>query len=340
MSVIRNKITKKFTTIPNLIIIDSKLSHGAFRVYSYLLSKPDGWKVINADIQEQLNIKQAQTLANYWKELISSGWISRHRLKDKEGKIIGGYDYELNEYPVLHNMEATISGNNHNMENPQYGKSINRENPHSLNNTKGQEQNKTEPNNTNPPNPLLIQEPSKTKSGIIGEWLNQVEYQGCQFTDAEIQAINAWASYKTAKAETISIQQIDLTLKSLAAHKTARYDIVYMIHQSITGGYRKIMDPTNACIAKPAAKVVNCRYQAQDYIIPQTQAEKNDLWNYLKCSYMNKNDPRTGQPMTNGQISHIGKHFKRGLSQGINQDRYIYLNEAETGVSLLEQAIG
>lgn len=73
MSIIRNKITKKFTTVPNLIIIDDKLSHGAFRVYSYLLSKPDGWKVINSDIQQKLNIRQAQTLANFWKELTNSG---------------------------------------------------------------------------------------------------------------------------------------------------------------------------------------------------------------------------------------------------------------------------
>ena len=157
MSIIRNRITKKFTTIPNLIILDSKLSSGAFRVYAYLLSKPNGWKVINSDIQKQLNIRQTQTLANYWKELISLGWISRCRVKDNSGKIIGGFDYELNERPVTQNVEATTLSNNHNMEKPQCGKSINRENPQYINNTKEQEQNKTDLINTYSPTPLTNQ---------------------------------------------------------------------------------------------------------------------------------------------------------------------------------------
>ncbi len=115
MSIIRNKLSKKFTTIPNQLITDHRLSSGAFRVYVYLLSKPDGWKVINSDIQEQLNIKQGQTLANFWKELISLGWVTRCRNRDGEGKIIGGYDYELNEAPVIFNqdMDKAILGNNH-----------------------------------------------------------------------------------------------------------------------------------------------------------------------------------------------------------------------------------
>ena len=182
MSIIHNRITKKFTTIPNRIITDGKLSHGAFRIYSYLLSKPDGWKVINSDIQEQLNIKQAQTLANYWKELINSGWISRYRIKDSNGKIIGGYDYELNEFPVIppsHDMETTTLGNNHNMENPYYGKSVNRENPQYISNTKEQEQNKTD--------------------GVIGRGSEQIKQFGYEFTEAELQAINSWAKHKASK---------------------------------------------------------------------------------------------------------------------------------------------
>ncbi len=125
MSVLRNKIIKKYTSVPNQIVIDGQLSHGAFRVFIYLLSKPDGWTVVNTDIQKQQSIKQSQTLANYWKELITSGWISRNRIKNEDGKIAGGFDYELNEYPVLSNVDSSILGNNHIMEDPQYGKSVN-----------------------------------------------------------------------------------------------------------------------------------------------------------------------------------------------------------------------
>lgn len=153
MSVIRNKLTKKFTTIPNQIITDHSLSSGALRVYLYLLSKPDGWKVVNTDIQKQLNIKQAQTLANFWKELIKLGWISRHRVRDKDNKIIGGYDYELNETQALpsHRTDPITLGNTHNMEKPYYGESINRDNPQCINNTN--DQIKTDLNNTYPQPP-------------------------------------------------------------------------------------------------------------------------------------------------------------------------------------------
>lgn len=340
MSIIRNRITKKFTTIPNLIILDGKLSHGAFRVYAYLLSKPNGWKVINSDIQKQLNIRQTQTLSNYWKELISLGWISRCRAKNDSGKIIGGFDYELNERPVTQDVEVTNLGNNHNMENPQCGKTINRENTQYINNTKEQEQNKT--NSTNPPTLTLSTDSAvcKTDTGVIGVWLDQVKRLDCQFTSYELQAIGEWAKYKYSITKSISVQQIEITLKSLKVHKEANFDIVYMIHQSIIGNYRKIMDPTNACIAKPMATTVNRTYLGKDYIVPRTENEKNELWDYLKCCYMNQKDPRTGQLMTKEQIQHIGKHFRLGLSQGINQDRYIYINEVETNISLLEQNIG
>ena len=339
MSIIRNRITKKFTTIPNRIIIDGNLTHGAFRVYSYLLSKPDGWKVINTDIQEQLNIKQSQTMANYWKELISTGWISRCRIKDNAGKIIGGYDYELNESPILpsnQSMEPAILGNIHNVEKPYYGKIINRENPQYINNTKEQEQNKTDLSNTYPPTPKNGQ--NKTE-GVIVVLPKQIKQISHEFTEAELQAINSWVKYKSSKATPLTAQQMELTLNILKAHKAAKFDIVYMIHQSITGNYRKIMDPTNACIAK-MVKVINSKYQSIDYIIPQTENEKNELWNYLKCCYINKIDPRTGNHMTKEQIFHIGRHFKLGLSNRINQDKYIYIHEIETGISLLEQAIG
>ena len=335
MSIIRNKLTKKFTTIPNQIIIDTKLSHGAFRVYAYLVSKYDGWKVINSDIQAKLNIKQAQTLANFWKELLATGWITRYRIKDATGKITGGFDYELNEFPVINNIEPAKLGSIHNVESPQYGESVDRENPQYINKTKEQECTNTDLKNTNPLFPFIRQ----TNEGSYQVWLEQVKQLGYSFTTLELDAIKEWAAYKIAQSESISIQQIILTLKALAAHKLARYDIVYMIHQSITGGYRKIMDPTYACLAKPVAKVVNSTYSAKHYIVPQNEAEKNELWNYIKCCYISKNDPRTGEPMTKEQACHVGKHFKFGLSKGISQEEYILLNEVETGISLLEQAI-
>jgi len=94
MSILKNKLSVRFSQLPNELITDTRLSHGAFRVAAYLFSKPDGWNILNVDIQKQLGIGQSQTLANYWKELIKCGWVSRQRKRN--GNIItGGFDYEL-----------------------------------------------------------------------------------------------------------------------------------------------------------------------------------------------------------------------------------------------------
>jgi hypothetical protein len=115
MGVIRNKLKNKYLTLPNEIIEDIRISSGAFRVFCYISSKDDGWKVRNKDIQKRLNIKQAQTLANYYKKLCESGWIKRIRAVDHTGNFVGGFDYHI-------------------MEKPYYGKTLISEKPQLLKN--------------------------------------------------------------------------------------------------------------------------------------------------------------------------------------------------------------
>lgn len=123
MGVLGNELFEKYSQIPNLIVTDINISHGSFRVYSYLASKPSGWIIRNEDIKINLNIKQNNTLSSYFKELLSSGWISRTRVITEKGKFNGGYDYRINASP-------SILWENHIMENPTYGKM------HKLNKTK------------------------------------------------------------------------------------------------------------------------------------------------------------------------------------------------------------
>lgn len=125
MTILKNKLVKKFASIPNSIVVDMSISAGALRVYLYLASKPEEWEVINSDIQNKLDIKQAQTIANYWKELIASGWITRRRILNDKNQYSGGFNYELNDAPDT----------NLNNEEPYYGKSLDRENPEYIINT-------------------------------------------------------------------------------------------------------------------------------------------------------------------------------------------------------------
>ena len=99
MSILKNRSLKNFSIIPNAIIIDKRLSANAFRIYCYLASRPDGWKVNNIDIKNQLDIKDKDTLTKYWKELLASGWLERTQEISEGGKFTGLYNYTLREKP-------------------------------------------------------------------------------------------------------------------------------------------------------------------------------------------------------------------------------------------------
>lgn len=111
MSYLSNKIKRNFTIIPNQLFTDKRLSMGAKVVYCYLGSKPDGWKIINIEVQNSLNIS-SQTLSKYFKELIDTGWISRKRIVDEEKKFAGGFEYELfNPFDNPNTVKAHITKN-------------------------------------------------------------------------------------------------------------------------------------------------------------------------------------------------------------------------------------
>lgn len=73
---------------------DNRLSNGAKVIMMYLLNLPNGQIINNADIMEKLNIKQGDTIAKYWKELISNGWVIRQQIKNNKNQF-GNFNYTL-----------------------------------------------------------------------------------------------------------------------------------------------------------------------------------------------------------------------------------------------------
>lgn len=124
MSIVVQETDVKFTKIANVLITDQRLSSGAKVLYCYLRSKPTNWKVINADIIKTLKVSQ-ESVAKYFKELISAGWIDRKKETNEKGQMLGGYIYFLYDLP-----KKTISE-----EKPDTGKTLIRENPRYNNNT-------------------------------------------------------------------------------------------------------------------------------------------------------------------------------------------------------------
>lgn len=99
MNTIRNSLKRDYSQIPNELITDLSLSHGALRVLLYLFTKPDSWNVYNKDICKQLNIAE-QTLTKYWKELLSSKWLRREKRPPNDKQYAGGYLYHIGNFPI------------------------------------------------------------------------------------------------------------------------------------------------------------------------------------------------------------------------------------------------
>lgn len=175
--------------------------------------------------------------------------------------------------------------------------------------------------------------------GVDGTWLNCIEQYGYQFTEAQTKAISSWARYKADRHESISEQQIELTLKQLNNHCLAKQNIVYLIENSIARGYKGIMEPTrNSANIPPNAPVV--KYSSTEYIIPETPLQQKELSNYLERCYLFKGvDPRTKNLLTEDQIILIRKHLKRRKKLGLTPFDYIFQNEVLTGICLLDQPI-
>lgn len=97
MARLKNKY-KNFSQLPNDLIVDSSLPDKEYRIITYLFSRPDNWKVNNADIMRKFNIKTRDTMAKYWKLILASGWVTREKEKIPSGKF-AGFDYEMHFEP-------------------------------------------------------------------------------------------------------------------------------------------------------------------------------------------------------------------------------------------------
>lgn len=85
----KNNLHNYYTAVPNAVATDTRLSHGAVRVFLYLAGQDDSFIFWNPNIMKSLGIKKEHTLSKYLKELLDTNWISRKKNK------FNGYDYEL-----------------------------------------------------------------------------------------------------------------------------------------------------------------------------------------------------------------------------------------------------
>src|SRR4051794_37285273 len=74
--IIRHKHSGRFTTIPNAIFSDERLSFVGRGVLAHLLSLPPNWEVRHDHLRRKLGVGR-KILARALKELIKAGYITR-----------------------------------------------------------------------------------------------------------------------------------------------------------------------------------------------------------------------------------------------------------------------
>lgn len=344
MTKIINLLRKCFTQTPNAVIIDQALSDGAVRIFLYMSSKPDDWSFNNADIKKQLGIKRDETIAKYFKELISSGWVSR-TAKIKNGRPSGYFDYTIYPEPIIpattKNADLLKSATTINADTgkPQLPQNSSYSNTEFGNNTKK--------NNTPPLNDLNKQSKSICE---VEAWYQIATNNNFLFTELEKAAIKEFADhisdFKKRHNKSLTTIQVGKYLGQLSKHKSANFDICSIIQDTIMCDYELLVRPTfrhivtnTLIISTQSIKLKPTRYPCTEYISPQNTHERKTLCGYIDICYRDRIDPRTGLVLTAEQIELLKAHFSQKNRLNISIYEYIYQEEVLKNVSILEQSL-
>lgn len=121
MAILKNRLTREYTTVPNWIINYNQLSDGAYRLLTYLYSKPDDWKVNQANIAWDLGVGLT-TIKNRINELkklgmidvirVGSGYEYHLKVEQSGSQNIGGHDIGGRNIDLHTNTNTTKTNNN------------------------------------------------------------------------------------------------------------------------------------------------------------------------------------------------------------------------------------
>lgn len=78
--------------VPNGVINDKDLHPISFKIYCFMLSKPEGWSFYHQNLCQEINIER-RTLSKYMKPLIAKKYVFRRDRREK-GRFTG-YDYTV-----------------------------------------------------------------------------------------------------------------------------------------------------------------------------------------------------------------------------------------------------
>lgn len=104
--IIKSKLTEKFTTIPNSVLNDPKLSWKAKGILCKLLSNKSDWAVYKSQLQQFSSDGRDSTTSGF-NELVERGYIVAVRRHNDKGQFMGWdyivYDEPITETPITDN---------------------------------------------------------------------------------------------------------------------------------------------------------------------------------------------------------------------------------------------
>ena len=112
MSVIRiKKRSTPYVTLNTTALNDARLSFRAKGLHTYLMSKPDDWRVYIVQLEKESPKEGREAIAGALKELEAAGYIHRERIRGEKGRM-AGWDTTIYETPELadEKVESTENG--------------------------------------------------------------------------------------------------------------------------------------------------------------------------------------------------------------------------------------
>lgn len=105
MTIVRGALPRRhYTHIENETINDARLSYKALGMLTFLLSKPEGWRVNSLELAKGEGREGRDAIRSALKELRDTGYIKRRRFQDERGHWVTEstvYDVPMPDTPEL-----------------------------------------------------------------------------------------------------------------------------------------------------------------------------------------------------------------------------------------------
>jgi hypothetical protein len=92
--IIRRRRNSNFTVIGNEPANDTRLSADALGVLTYLLTRPDNWKVIPEQLSKRFDCGRAK-MYRILRLLVETGYVQRHQYRDVQRRVFGRIEYAV-----------------------------------------------------------------------------------------------------------------------------------------------------------------------------------------------------------------------------------------------------